>query len=57
MLRTPQYLMVSPFHTAVDDCTLPRPRQRWLFPMFCTSMTLLIVSVALMVALAVMVAG
>jgi len=48
MLRMPQYLMVSPFHTAVDDCSLPRPRQRWLFPMFYTSMTLLIVSVALM---------
>ena len=47
-LRTPQYLMVSPFHTAVDDFNLPRPRQRWLFPMFFTSMTLLIISVALM---------
>jgi len=40
--------MVSPFHTAVDDFNLPRPRQRWLFPMFFTSMTLLIISVALM---------
>ena len=50
MLRTPHHLMVSPFHihAAVDDVSLPRPRQRWLFPMFFTSMTLLIVSVTLM---------
>jgi hypothetical protein len=48
MPRTPQDLIVSPFHTAVDDCNLLWPRQRWLFPMFYTSLTLLIASVALM---------
>jgi hypothetical protein len=46
MVRTPQYLRVFPAPTHFDDYT--EPKRVWLLPMLYASVTLFILSIALM---------
>ncbi len=46
MVQPPQYLRVSPAPTDFDDITAPK--RVWLLPMLYASVTLFIVSIALM---------
>ncbi len=46
MVRTPQYLRVSPLPTDFDDVTAAK--RVWLFPMLYTSVMLFILSIVLM---------